>query len=147
MIEELYRTYDTPPYDTSRTQLIANLVEPTIELQDDTEDFIREWLLSNPQVGDVLHESLNDLAIERIQWGEIMMPEKLQILQDQYESALIKVAKAEAKLDEILRHKQYLNTLHGEYLDEKWKALGDQRELLHAIKIVEELKEKGVTDG
>ena len=67
MIEELYRTYDTPPYDTSRTQLIANLVEPTIELQDDTEDFIREWLLSNPQVGDVLHESLNDLAIERIQ--------------------------------------------------------------------------------
>jgi hypothetical protein len=72
-----------------------------------------------------------------------MMPEKLQILQDQYESALIKVAKAEAKIGEIKRHKQYLNTLHGEYLDEKWKALGDQRELLQAIKIVEELKEKG----
>jgi hypothetical protein len=72
-----------------------------------------------------------------------MMPEKLQILQDQYESALIKVAKAEAKIGEIKRHKRYLNTLHGEYLDEKWKALGDQRELLQAIKIVEELKEKG----
>ena len=72
-----------------------------------------------------------------------MMPEKLQILQDQYDSALIKVAKAEAKIGEIKRHKQYLNTLHGEYLDEKWKALGDQRELLHAIKIVEERKEKG----
>ncbi len=67
-----------------------------------------------------------------------MMPEKLQILQDQYESALIKVAKAEAKIGEIKRHKQYLNTLHGEYLDEMWKALGDQRELLQAIE-----KEKG----
>ena len=65
--------------------------------------------------------------------GEIMMPEKRQILQDQYDSALIKVAKAEAKLGEIKRHKQYLNTLHGEYLDEMTKALDDQRELLQAI--------------
>ena len=71
-----------------------------------------------------------------------MMPEKLQILQDQYESALIKVAKAEAKIGEIKRHKQYLNTVHGEYLDEMWKALGDQRELLQAIE-----KEREVTDG
>ena len=64
---ELYRTHDEPPYDQTRDQLIANLVEPTIKLQDDTEDFIRAWLLSNPEIGDVLHENLNDLPIERVQ--------------------------------------------------------------------------------
>jgi hypothetical protein len=77
---ELYRTHldygwslghmgryqDEPPYDQTRDELIANLVEPTIKLQDDTEDFIRAWLLSNPEIGDVLHENLNDLPIERI---------------------------------------------------------------------------------
>jgi len=64
--EQVYRTYDTPPYDTSREELIANLVEPTLELQDDTEDGIREWLTSDPRVGDVWQDGGNDLAIERI---------------------------------------------------------------------------------
>jgi hypothetical protein len=67
MTRELYRTHDDQPYDTSREELIANLVEPTLELQDDTEDWIREWLLSSPEVGDIVQYSYQDLAIERIQ--------------------------------------------------------------------------------
>ena len=66
MTGELYRTHDDPPYDTSREELIANLVEPTLELQEDTEDSIREWLIANPKVGDIWQEGGNDLAIERI---------------------------------------------------------------------------------
>ena len=33
---------------------------------DDTEEFIRQWLLSRPQVGDILHQHPSDLPIKRI---------------------------------------------------------------------------------
>ena len=66
MSMRLYRTHDTPPYDSSLQDLIANLVEPTLELQGDTEDGIREWLIADPKVGDVWQDGGNDLAIERI---------------------------------------------------------------------------------
>lgn len=53
-------------FDQTLEELIANLVVPTIAIQDDTEDHIREWISSNPRVGDVLHTNLNDLPIERV---------------------------------------------------------------------------------
>ena len=53
-------------FDQTLEELISNLVVPTIAIQDDTEDHIREWISSNPRVGDVLHTNLNDLPIERV---------------------------------------------------------------------------------
>ena len=64
----IYRTYDNEgeEYDLIESELIASLIVPTLELQEDTEDYIRKWIVSKPEVGDVLQESGHDLPIERI---------------------------------------------------------------------------------
>lgn len=53
-------------WDSTVKELIASLAAPTLALQEDSEDFIREWIISQPQVGDVLHQSPHDLPIKRI---------------------------------------------------------------------------------
>ena len=65
----VYRIDDRPCTDAwvaTEKELIASLSVPTLALQEDTEDFIRKWIISQPQVGDVLHESPHDLPIKRI---------------------------------------------------------------------------------
>jgi len=65
----VYRIDDrscTDAWVATEKELIASLSVPTLALQEDTEDFIREWIISQPQVGDVLHESPHDLPIKRI---------------------------------------------------------------------------------
>ena len=81
----------------------------------------------------------------------MMMPEKLQILQDQYESALIKVAKADAQIDCLSQQERAIKSLLDQTrnqtdpcFDDRRDALYNQREIRQAIR---EEKEKGVTDG
>ena len=76
-----------------------------------------------------------------------MMPEKLQILQDQYESALIKVAKADAQIDCLGEQERSIESLlswtrrcKDQCFDDRRAALYNQRELRQAIR---EEKEKG----
>jgi len=78
-----------------------------------------------------------------------MMPEKLQILKDQYESALIKMAKADAQIDCLRKQELSIQSLLDqiqtqihECFDDRGAALYNQRELRQAIE-----KEKGVNDG
>ena len=63
-----YKIHDGKDYSYVVTVggLIAILVVPTLELQGDTEDGLREWIVSEPKIGDVLQESGHDLPIERI---------------------------------------------------------------------------------
>ena len=63
---ETYRIFDTPAYDVTRDELIASLDLPTLELQGDTEDGIREWVSSNTNIGDTFLPDANGLWIERI---------------------------------------------------------------------------------
>ena len=74
-----------------------------------------------------------------------MMPEKLQILQDQYESALIKVAKADAQIDCLGEQERSIESLlswtrrcKDHCFDARREAIADQILLLRAIE-----KEKG----
>ena len=53
-------------WDSTVDELIGGLEVPTLALQEDSEDFIREWIISQPQVGDVLHQNPHDLPIKRI---------------------------------------------------------------------------------
>jgi len=76
------------------------------------------------------------------------MPEKLQILQDQYESALIKVAKADAQIDCLVEQERSIHSLldqtrryRDQCFDDRREAMYNQRELLQAIE-----KEKGETN-
>ena len=63
----MYRVLDADlTFDYSEKQLIEGLVEPTIEMQGDSEDHIREWIVSKPKIGDVLQQSPHDLPIECI---------------------------------------------------------------------------------
>lgn len=63
-----YKIHDGKDYSYVVTVggLIAILVVPTLDLQNDTEDHIRKWIVSEPKIGDVLQESGHDLPIERI---------------------------------------------------------------------------------
>lgn len=65
-VMETYRIFDTPAYDVTRDELIATLSEPTLDLQGDTEDGIREWVSSNTNIGDTFLPDANGLWIERI---------------------------------------------------------------------------------
>ena len=74
-----------------------------------------------------------------------MMPEKLQILKDQYDSALIKMAKANTQID-CLREQELsiqslldqIQTQIHQCFDNRREAMYNQKELLQAIE-----KEKG----
>ena len=77
-----------------------------------------------------------------------MMPEKLQILQDQYDSALIKVAKADAQIDCLGEQERSIESLlswtrrcKDQCFDDRRESIEAQKELLQAIE-----KEKGETN-
>ena len=65
-VMQTYRVFDEPAYDVTRDELIATLSEPTLDLQGDTEDGIREWVSSNTNIGDTFLPDANGLWIERI---------------------------------------------------------------------------------
>jgi F0F1-type ATP synthase delta subunit len=74
-----------------------------------------------------------------------MMPEKLQILKDQYESAIIKMAKADAQIDCLKEQERSIQSLLDQTrrqidrcFDTRSYAIADQREIRQAIH-----KEKG----
>lgn len=53
-------------YVVTEDELVERFVESTLELQGDTEDPMREWLTSQPEIGDILHGHPSDLPIKRI---------------------------------------------------------------------------------
>ena len=53
-------------YVVTEDELVERFVESTLELQGDTEDTMREWLISQPEIGDILHGHPSDLPIKRI---------------------------------------------------------------------------------
>ena len=53
-------------YVVTEDELVDRFVESTLELQGDTEDPMREWLISQPKIGDILHGHPSDLPIKRI---------------------------------------------------------------------------------
>ena len=63
---ETYRVFDEPTYDVTRDELISTLSKPTLSLQGDSEDGIREWLLSDPKMNDTFLPDANGLWIERV---------------------------------------------------------------------------------
>ena len=76
------------------------------------------------------------------------MPEKLQILQDQYESAIIKITRADAQKDcrgEQERSSEsqlsWTRRCKDQCFDDRREAIEAQKELLQAIE-----KEKGETN-
>ena len=72
--KEVYRTYEVYEYTLDLVEDEQNYDLDIVALYgameprdpDDTEEFIRQWLLSRPQVGDILHQHPNDLPIKRI---------------------------------------------------------------------------------
>ena len=69
-----------------------------------------------------------------------MMPEKLQILKDQYESALIKMAKADTQIDCLKEQERSIQSLLDQTrrqidrcFDTRSYAIADQREIRQAI--------------
>ena len=78
-----------------------------------------------------------------------MMPEKLQIQKDQYESAIIKMAKADAQIDCLKEQERSIQSLLDQTrrqidrcFDTRSYAIADQREIRQALE-----KEKGENDG
>ena len=72
--------------------------------------------------------------------GEIMMPEKLQTQKDQYESAIIKMAKADAQIDCLKEQERSIQSLLDQTrrqidrcFDTRSYAIADQREIRQAI--------------
>ena len=71
---EVYRTYEVYEYTLDLIEDEQNYDLDIVALYgameprdpDDTEEFIRQWLLSRPQVGDILHQHPSDLPIKRI---------------------------------------------------------------------------------
>ena len=53
-------------YVVTEDELVERFVESTLELQGDTEDPMREWLRSQPKIGELLHGHPSDLPIKRI---------------------------------------------------------------------------------
>jgi len=53
-------------YVVTEDELVERFVEATLELQGDTEDPMREWLISQPEIGEILHGHPSDLPIKRI---------------------------------------------------------------------------------
>jgi len=53
-------------YIVTEEELVNQLVEPTLELQGDTEDECRKWLLAQPKINDVLWTHPSNLPIKRI---------------------------------------------------------------------------------
>ena len=53
-------------YVVTEDELVERFVESTLELQGDTEDPMREWLISQTKIGDILHGHPSDLPIKRI---------------------------------------------------------------------------------
>ena len=72
--------------------------------------------------------------------GAIMMPEKLQVAQDQYESAIIRMAKADAQIDCLKEQERAIQSLLDQTrkqidqcFDTRSYAIADQREIRQAI--------------
>ena len=86
-----------------------------------------------------------------------MMPEKLQILKDQYESAIIKMAKADAQIDCLKEQERSIQSLLDQTrrqidrcFDTRSYAIANQKVLLQAIRLTKNyilVKEREVTDG
>ena len=53
-------------YECLEDELVERFVESPLELQGDTEDPMREWITSQPEIGDILHGHPSDLPIKRI---------------------------------------------------------------------------------
>ena len=77
-----------------------------------------------------------------------MMPEKLQTQKDQYESAIIKMAKADAQIDCLKEQERSIQSLLDQTrrqidrcFDTRSYAIADQREIRQALE-----KEKGEHD-
>ena len=77
-----------------------------------------------------------------------MMPEKLQTQKDQYESAIIKMAKADAQIDCLKEQERSIQSLLDQTrrqidrcFDTRSYAIADQREIRQALE-----KEKGEND-
>ena len=53
-------------YECLEDELVERFMESTLELQGDTEDPMREWITSGPEIGDILQGHPSDLPIKRI---------------------------------------------------------------------------------
>ena len=53
-------------YVVTEDELVERFVESTLELQGDAEDTMREWITSQPKIGEILHSHPSDLPIKRI---------------------------------------------------------------------------------
>ena len=78
-----------------------------------------------------------------------MMPEKLQILKDQYESALIKMAKADAQIDCLGKQELSIQSLLDQIQTQIHECFVDRRAILFGqVELRQAIeKEKGVNDG